>query len=162
MTDLDIVTQKLVPIDKKTVVIDEIEFDDLTVENLEDIKKEIDCAIQFRKLISDSKVSLCRKYIRSKNKLKEAFEKDKSVLQQQHDNLKLQLNVNIQNLEAKRLKANQIRANNKVKELSKELSVEEISYDEDDEEVSEEVPQPKKKIVAKGKKKVATNTKKTK
>ncbi len=154
MTEFDIASQKLVPIDKKVINISEIEFDDLSIENLEDIKKEIDCVIQFRKLLNEGKVSLCRKYINSKNKIKDTFEKDRLILQQQHDNLMLQLRTKVEILKKKNIKKD------------KEVEIydeDEVILSDEDEEIEELPKSIKKKTPVKIiSKKVTNNTKKGK
>lgn len=164
MTDLDQASQKLIAIDKKTISVDEIDFDDLSVGSLEDIKKEIECVISFRKHLNDSKVSLCRKYIRNKDKLKETFEKDKSVLQQQHDNVMLNLRNEIKLLEDERVRVKSGKMRMKIDPVEEEE--EDSSYEEDEDEDEDEIiklptQNPKKK--ARGRpKKAASNTKKGK
>lgn len=151
MTDLDIASQKLYPIDKKTIIIDEIDFDDLSAENLESIKKEIDCVLQIRKLMNEGKLSLCQRYIRVKNKFKDNLEKDKLVLEQQHNNLMLKLRSEIQMMQTER---ENVRIG-KTKMIIEEQEDSDISQsfeeNSDEDEIVESNPPPKKKPAAKKK-----------
>lgn len=144
MTDLDIASQKLVPIEKKMIPIDDIDFDDLNDENLGLIKMEIDSVLKFREFLKSSKMTMCQKFVREKNRIKDRLEKEKLVLQQQYDNAILKLKMDLENVKNQQ-------ANINLKPISDDFDDELEIYGDSEEEEVKKKPIARKKTVAKKK-----------